>query len=43
MTANPVMRIDIHYRFIGKVGSEDGKALKATKSRRVSIPLASGA
>jgi hypothetical protein len=38
-----VMRIDIYYRFIGKVGSEDGESLKATKSRRVSIPLAPGA
>ena len=38
-----VMRIDIYYRFIGKVGSEDGETLKVTKSRRVSIPLAPGA
>lgn len=38
-----VMRIDIYYRFIGKVGSEDGETLKATKSRRASIPLAPGA
>ena len=37
------MRIDIYYRFIGKVGSENGEALKATKSRRASIPLAPGA
>ena len=38
-----VMRIDIYYRFIGKVGNEDGETLKATKSRRASIPLAPGA
>ena len=38
-----VMRIDIYYRFIGKVGNEDGETLKATKSRRASIPLALGA
>ena len=38
-----VMRIDICYRFIGKVGNEDGEVLKATKSRRASIPLAPGA
>ena len=38
-----VMRIDIYYRFIGKVGNEKVEALKATKSRQVSIPLAPGA
>ena len=38
-----VMRIDIYYRFIGKVGSKNGEALKATKSRRSSIPLIPGA
>ena len=38
-----VIRIDIYYRFIGKVGSENGETLKATKSRRASIPLAPGA
>ena len=37
------MRIDIYYRFIGKIGSEDGEILKATKTRRASIPLAPGA
>ena len=34
-----VMRIDIYDRFIGKVGNEDGETLKATKTRRASIPL----
>ena len=38
-----VMRIDIYYRFIGKVGNENGETLKATKTRRASTPLAPGA
>ena len=38
-----VMRIDIYNRFIGKVGSENGETLKATKSRRASMPLVLGA
>ena len=38
-----VQDVDIYYRFVGKVGSEDGETLKATKSRRDSIPLAPGA
>ena len=38
-----VMRIDIYYRFIGKVGNEKVEALKATKSRWGSMPLAPGA
>lgn len=29
-----VMRVDIYYRFIGKVGDKDGEALKAPKIRR---------
>ena len=38
-----VMRIDNYYCFIGKIGSESGESLKATKTRRVSISLAPGA
>ena len=38
-----VMRIDIYYRFIGKVGSEDDGILITPKTRRASIPLAPGA
>ena len=38
-----VMRIDIYYRFIGKVGNEDDGILITPKTRRVSIPLAPGA
>ena len=29
-----IMRVDIYYRFIGKVGDQDGEALKAPKIRR---------
>ena len=29
-----IMRVDIYYRFIGKVGNADGEALKAPKIRR---------
>lgn len=29
-----VMRVDIYYRFIGKVGDKDGEDLKAPKIRR---------
>ncbi|MBR0409303.1 MAG: recombinase family protein [Clostridia bacterium] len=32
-----------YYRFIGKVGNENGETLKATKTRRASTPLAPGA
>ena len=39
----PVMRIDIYYRFIGKVGSKDDRILITPKTRRASIPLAPGA
>ena len=38
-----VMRIDIYYRFIGKVGSDDDGILITPKTRRASIPLAPGA
>ena len=38
-----VIRIDIYYRFIGKVGGENGETLKATKSHRASMPLIPGA
>ena len=38
-----VMRIDIYYRFIGKVGSEDDGIMITPKTRRGSIPLAPGA
>ena len=39
-----VMRIDIYYRFIGKVGSKDGETLKAQKMRQSSgKPLTLGA
>ena len=38
-----VMRIDIYYRFIGKVGSEDDEIMITPKTRRASIPLAPGA
>ena len=38
-----VMRIDIYYRFIGKVGNEDDGILITPKTRRASIPLAPGA
>ena len=38
-----MMRIDIYYRFIGKVGSEDDGILITPKTRRASIPLAPGA
>ena len=38
-----VMRIDIYYRFIGKVGSEDDGILITPKTRRASISLAPGA
>ena len=38
-----VMRIDIYYRFIGKVGNEDGISLKTKKTRQASVPLAPGA
>ncbi len=29
-----IMRVDIYYRFIGKVGDKDGEALQAPKIRR---------
>ena len=29
-----IMRVDIFYRFIGKVGDKDGEALQAPKIRR---------
>ena len=29
-----IMRVDIYYRFIGKVGDSDGEALRAPKIRR---------
>ena len=29
-----IMRVDIYYRFIGKVGNKDGEALQAPKIRR---------
>ena len=29
-----IMRVDIYYRFIGKVGDAEGEALKAPKIRR---------
>ena len=35
-----VMRVDIYYRFIGKVGAENGDNLKATNFRRNSKLLA---
>ena len=38
-----VMRIDIYYRFIGKVGNKDDGILITPKTRRASIPLAPGA
>ncbi len=38
-----VMRIDIYYRFIGKVSNEDDGILITPKTRRASIPLAPGA
>ena len=38
-----VMRIDIYYRFIGKVGNEGGISLKTKKTRQASVPLAPGA
>ena len=38
-----VMRIDIYYRFIGKVGNEDGESLKTQKTRQGSHKLAPGA
>ena len=38
-----VMKIDIYYRFIGKVGSDDDGILITPKTRRASIPLAPGA
>ena len=38
-----VMRIDIYYRFIGKVGSKDDGILITPKTRRASIPLAPNA
>ena len=38
-----VMRMDIYYRFIGKVGNEDNGILITPKTRRASIPLAPGA
>ncbi len=38
-----VMRIDICYRFIGKVGNEDGESLKTQKTRQGSHKLAPGA
>ena len=38
-----MMRIDIYYRFIGKVGSEDGESLKTQKTRQGSHKLAPGA
>ena len=38
-----VMRIDIYYRFIGKVGNKDDGILITQKTRRASIPLAPGA
>ena len=38
-----VMRIDIYYRFIGKVGKEDDGILITPKTRRGSTPLAPGA
>ncbi len=38
-----VIRIDIYYRFIGKIGSEDDEILITPKTRRGSIPLAPGA
>ena len=37
-----VMRIDIYYRFIGKVSSEDDGILITPKTRRASIALAPG-
>ena len=38
-----VIRIDICYRFIGKVGNEDGESLKTQKTRQGSHKLAPGA
>ncbi|MBR3107898.1 MAG: recombinase family protein [Clostridia bacterium] len=38
-----VMRIDIYYRFIGKVGNEDDGILITPKTRRGSMPLTPGA
>ena len=38
-----VMWIDIYYRFIGKIGNEDGKSLKTQKTRQSSNKLAPGA
>ena len=34
MDGQSIMRVDIHYRFIGKVGSMDGDDLQAPKMRR---------
>ena len=38
-----VMRIDIYYSLIGKVGNKDDGILITQKTRRASIPLAPGA
>ncbi len=38
-----VMRIDIYYRFIGKICSEDGESLKTQTARQGSHKLAPGA
>ena len=38
-----VMRIDIYYRFIGKISSKDDEIMITPKTRRASIPLAPGA
>lgn len=38
-----VMWIDIYYRFIGKVGSQNDGIMITPKTHRASIPLAPGA
>ncbi len=38
-----VMRTDIYYRFISKVGNEDGESLKTQKTRQGSHKLVPGA